>query len=111
MRWSVTMRGWRLAGGAAVAAMLAGAAGAAGIEARQASPLRFEITVPASVRAEPTTGRVFIMISREAEREPRLQIGRTGVPFFGRDIERLPRAGPRGGQRRDRPRLARREPA
>ena len=79
----------RLAGGAAVAAMLAGAAGAAGIEARQASPLRFEITVPASVRAEPTTGRVFVMISRTADREPRLQIGRTGVPFFGRDIERL----------------------
>ena len=29
------------------------------------------------------------MISRTAEREPRLQIGRTGVPFFGRDVENL----------------------
>jgi hypothetical protein len=29
------------------------------------------------------------MISRTNEKEPRLQIGRTGVPFFGRDIENL----------------------
>jgi len=79
----------RLVAGVAVAAVLAGMAGAVGMEARQASPLRFEITVPASVRAEPVTGRVFVMISRTADREPRLQIGRTGVPFFGRDIERL----------------------
>jgi hypothetical protein len=28
------------------------------------------------------------MISRRGEPEPRLQIGRTGVPFFGRDVER-----------------------
>ena len=30
------------------------------------------------------------MIARKSEPEPRLQIGRTGVPFFGRDIEALP---------------------
>jgi hypothetical protein len=29
------------------------------------------------------------MISRRADPEPRLQIGRTGVPFFGRDVERI----------------------
>lgn len=51
--------------------------------------LRFEITVPRSTRSEPITGRVFVMISRTDDREPRLQIGRTGTPFFGRDIEKL----------------------
>ena len=29
------------------------------------------------------------MIARNSEREPRLQIGRLGVPFFGHDVERL----------------------
>ena len=51
--------------------------------------LRFEISFPASAHSGPITGRVFVMISRTGEREPRLQIGRTGVPFFGRDVERL----------------------
>jgi hypothetical protein len=50
------------------------------------APLRAEISVPPSVRAEPITGRVYFMISRTDDREPRLQIGRTGVPFFGRDV-------------------------
>ncbi len=35
------------------------------------------------------TGRVFVMISRTNDREPRLQIGRNGAPFFGRDVEGL----------------------
>ncbi len=51
--------------------------------------LRFEISFPASAHAGPITGRVFVMISRTADREPRLQIGRTGVPFFGRDAQQL----------------------
>lgn len=51
--------------------------------------LRFEVSFPQSAHAEPVTGRVYVMISRTDEREPRLQIGRTGVPFFGRDIEKL----------------------
>jgi len=53
------------------------------------SKLRFEISFPYSVHSEPITGRVYIMISRTANREPRLQIGRTGVPLFGVDVERL----------------------
>jgi len=51
---------------------------------------RFEITVPPAVRGEALTGRVYVMIARTNDREPRLQIGRTGTPFFGRDIEMLP---------------------
>ncbi|MGA7236768.1 MAG: hypothetical protein WBY44_13865, partial [Bryobacteraceae bacterium] len=54
-----------------------------------AADTRFEISYPVSVKAGPLTGRVFIMISRDAEREPRLEIGRVGVPFFGRDFEKL----------------------
>jgi hypothetical protein len=53
------------------------------------SETTFEITVPASAHADPITGRVYVMIARTANREPRLQIGRTGEPFFGRDIEQL----------------------
>lgn len=51
--------------------------------------LRFEVSFPASAHAQPVTGRVYVMISRTNEREPRLQIGRTGVPFFGHDVENL----------------------
>lgn len=52
--------------------------------------LRVEVTVPASIRKEPVTGRVYVMVARDNQREPRLQIGRTGTPFFGRDVEMLP---------------------
>jgi hypothetical protein len=55
----------------------------------QQSRTRFEIVVPESLRATPITGRVYVMISRTDEREPRLMIGRQGEPFFGRDVERL----------------------
>ena len=68
----------KLACGVAIAASLAFAA-----------DTRFEISYPASVHAGPITGRVFVMISRTNQREPRLQISRIGVPFFGRDIEKL----------------------
>jgi hypothetical protein len=61
---------------------------------------RFEISFPATAHAGPITGRVFIMITRtdsmtrfgsqqRVSAEPRQQIGRTGPPFFGRDIEHL----------------------
>ncbi|MFQ5571812.1 MAG: alpha/beta hydrolase-fold protein [Rhodothermales bacterium] len=51
--------------------------------------LRFEISFPASVGEEPLTGRVFLAFARNDEREPRLQVGRYGVQFFGIDIENL----------------------
>ena len=70
------------------AAALSAATGAA---QKRAAPqkLRFEVSFPASAVDAPVTGRVFVMISRVNDREPRLQIGRTGVPFFGRDVEQL----------------------
>ena len=56
--------------------------------------LRFELSFPPSVRSEPVDGRVFVVVSREAQPEPRLQFGKTGgqyasTPFFGEDVENL----------------------
>ncbi len=67
----------------------AGAAASAPVGGSAPGETRFEITVPASAHAEPITGRVYVMISRTDEREPRLQVGRTGVPFFGHDVAGL----------------------
>ncbi len=55
----------------------------------QSSATHFEISFPPSAHAGPITGRAFVMIARNQDREPRLQIGRSGVPFFGRDVENL----------------------
>ncbi len=53
---------------------------------------RFEVSFPASVHAQPITGRVFVMISRTAApREPRQQVGfwMQETPFFGADVAQL----------------------
>lgn len=52
--------------------------------------LRFEVTIPPVVRSAATTGRVFVILSRANQPEPRLQIGRIGTPMFGHDIMQLP---------------------
>ena len=56
------------------------------------SPLRFELSFPESVRHEPVDGRVYIVVTKKASPEPRLQIGTNGgqyasSPFFGEDVE------------------------
>ena len=51
--------------------------------------VRFEVTIPSAVRSEATTGRVFVILSRTNQPEPRLQIGRIGTPMFGHDIVQL----------------------
>jgi len=58
-------------------------------EQTKSSELRFEISFPPSVHPEQITGRVFVMISRNDRREPRLQAGSwsRSVPFFGLDVE------------------------
>jgi hypothetical protein len=48
---------------------------------------QFRITYPASAHAGPLTGRAYVIVSRTNEKEPRLQVGRMGVPFFGKDFE------------------------
>jgi hypothetical protein len=53
---------------------------------------RVEISVPAAVRAEPLTGRVYVFVTRRAEIEPRLQVRHESdcIPFFGVDVTALP---------------------
>ena len=53
------------------------------------SQVKFEIRVPVAVRGAPLTGRVYVILTHDATREPRLQVGRVGAPLFGRDVERL----------------------
>ncbi len=56
----------------------------------QDSETRFEISFPESAHGETINGRVYVMISRSNDREPRQQISQTGgTPFFGRDVEGL----------------------
>jgi hypothetical protein len=75
-----------------IAIVLAWSTGALRAAPRTAMPpLRFAISFPAVAHQGPITGRVYVMVTRTIEKvaEPRLQIGRTGVPFFGRDVEKL----------------------
>ena len=53
--------------------------------------LQFTITFPASVHAEPITGRVFLVVTRDSASEPRLTAGSftTSVPLFGADVSEL----------------------
>jgi hypothetical protein len=57
--------------------------------AAQSSGVKFQISFPKSAHPEAITGRVFVILAKTNDREPRLQIGRTGVPFFGRDCVSL----------------------
>src|SRR5262245_50174877 len=56
--------------------------------------VKFEIRVPPAVRGEPLTGRVYVILTHDETREPRLQVGRVGAPLFGRDVERLAAGAP-----------------
>ena len=47
----------------------------------------FNITFSEAAHNEPITGRAYVMIATDDEREPRFRIGTRGVPFFGKDIE------------------------
>jgi len=63
---------------------------AATLQSQVKPVVRFDITVPASVHPTPITGRVYVMITRNGQREPRLQLSQVdGIPFFGRDVEKL----------------------
>jgi hypothetical protein len=57
--------------------------------AATASSIRFEISIPASARREPTTGRVYVAIARTADRSPIEQAGPTGAPLFSRGVDAL----------------------
>lgn len=62
---------------------------AAGCASR--SGLRIEISFPASIHAEPVTGRFFFIIAKNGNTEPRFQAGSWTQrnPLFGADVSRL----------------------
>jgi hypothetical protein len=63
---------------------------ATSVSAQNATGLRFEVTVPSTLRAQPLTGRVFVFLSRDSSPEPRLAAGGVvSVPFFGLDVSQL----------------------
>jgi len=57
--------------------------------ARTKSGLKFEVSFPSRAHGKPITGRVYVMISRNDRREPRFQVGMTGVPIWGKSITAL----------------------
>jgi hypothetical protein len=58
--------------------------------ALQPPPPRIEVVIPSAVRAQPVTGRVFVFLSTDSTREPRLEAGGVvSIPFFGVDVEQL----------------------
>ncbi len=59
--------------------------------AEAADKLQFEIAFPASTHAQPITGRVFVIISKDTREEPRLEAGFWGdtAPLFGVDVSQL----------------------
>src|SRR5512146_3465317 len=52
---------------------------------------KFEISFPASARAAPITGRVFLIVARNDDQEPRFRAGWWGdtPPIFGVDVSAL----------------------
>src|SRR5207245_9212504 len=57
---------------------------------------RVEITVPASLRGTPVTGRMYLFVARHDDVEPRLQVRHESdcTPFFGVDVTQLAPAAP-----------------
>jgi len=53
--------------------------------------LKFEISFPESVHSQPVTGRVFVVVTRRNDPEPRLQSGAWGdsPPLYGVDVSQL----------------------
>jgi hypothetical protein len=53
-------------------------------------PPRIVVVIPSAVRAQPVTGRVFVFLSTDSTREPRLEAGGVvSIPFFGVDVQQL----------------------
>ncbi len=73
----------------ALAAMLPLLAHPPEATAQDSAGYRFELSYPSSVHSGPITGRMFLVFASSEEREPRLQVSRYGVPFFGVDVEGL----------------------
>jgi len=51
--------------------------------------LKFSVSFDRLVHPSDITGRVYVMISRNNNREPRFQVSESGVPFWGMNVSRL----------------------
>jgi hypothetical protein len=69
---------------AAVAATIVG-----GVSLAQTAAPRIEITIAPDVRAEATTGMVYVAFSRDNKRTPIEQAGPTGAPLFSLAVDSL----------------------
>lgn len=61
-----------------------------GVAADNSGP-KFEVSFPASVHAQPITGRILVLIGRDPGKEPRLQLGWPGdaPAVFGINVDQL----------------------
>src|SRR4030042_2784162 len=53
---------------------------------------QFEISFSPAVHPDPITGRVYVIVSKDGGREPRLQTGfdiATGIPIWGKNVQEL----------------------
>ena len=50
-------------------------------------PARFEITYSSNALAGPVTGRLFVIVSKKAEPEPRLAVSPQGPAIFGMNVD------------------------
>ena len=57
--------------------------------AAQSRPSRFEVSFPASAHATPITGRLIVVVSKNAQPEPRFAIGPQGPAMFAIDLDQL----------------------
>jgi hypothetical protein len=55
----------------------------------QAQATRFEVTIEPAAHAGPLTGRLVLILARDAEPEPRFQLAPHGPAIFGVDLEQL----------------------
>jgi len=51
--------------------------------------LRFAVSFAEEAHSQAVTGRIYVMIAKSENREPRFQVSPYGEPFFGEDIEDL----------------------
>src|ERR1700722_3860001 len=60
-------------------------------QGRAGSPLRVAVTFPSTLHADPITGRVFVLITRDSGPEPRVLAGGfgTNVAMYGVDVSAL----------------------
>jgi hypothetical protein len=56
----------------------------------QAQGLRFDVSIPRIVSAEPVTGRLLVVLAKRETPEPRTTIGLTGPMILGVDVAQLP---------------------